>query len=437
MDGQRLAPQTNDSERSTSGIDFETGKIRHVTQALRPNRNREYQLLAVVLLACWSPYLVALWWWPLHTLIVLLFLAYFQVIIAFATSTSTDTAHAIRFLLSGSNPIGMTGSSSLLFGAVDAIIDWTEDTGERTRRPIKFWALCFYKALMTPVGCVLMATEYLWDVVLMRRPSLVPRKWSELFSLAEYHDIVCPEKSNDIFYSDLAYARWQDDAMLYQWNRLRSMVFELEHYRIDAANMVGVPETNLFLQSEIAAYQTLKRLELERLEYAIEVHHTDNPDWFPFPERIADRLVRNAKPITHYLRMRESLLQSDNKHSFDKPLSFDKALSELLREDVDGKYRCWYVLRILDSLAERQTSDLGETLSEVSSYLTNEVLSDLVCVGVLEQSDSGICIHHEFTKRFDELLRQHYEVVAAEGCPRLEKVPDYLQLNGRHYVRRN
>ena len=68
------------------------------------------------------------------------------------TSSSTDTAHHIRFLLAGSNPIGMTGGSSLMLGAVDSILDWREDQGDRHRRPLMFYLLTIYKLLMTPIG---------------------------------------------------------------------------------------------------------------------------------------------------------------------------------------------------------------------------------------------------------------------------------------------
>ena len=130
--------------------------------ARRSDRRREYGLLVIVSVISSLPYVAAMVFRPLATTIVVLFMAYFQVMIAFATSTSTDTAHAVRFLLSGSNPIGMTGSSSLVLGAVDAIIDWTEDAAERRRRPWMTWALTVYKFAMTPIGYVLMIIEFSW-----------------------------------------------------------------------------------------------------------------------------------------------------------------------------------------------------------------------------------------------------------------------------------
>jgi len=400
-------------------LDFDTGKLHEVARAVRPNRKREYRLLAIVLVLSCVPYAIAFAWRPLATLIVMLFLGYFQVLIAFATSTATDTAHAIRFLLAGSNPIGMTGSSSLLFGAVDSIVDWREDIGERKRSPARFWLLCIYKVAMTPIGCLLMLCEYAWDCVLMLRPGLVRHKWNELFSLAEYHDLISPEKSNDIFYADLAYSRFREDPVFYQWNRLRSMVFELEHYRLDAVNGVGVPETNLFLQSEAAAYQTLKRLQFESIEAAVATHYDEHEDWFPFPKNIAERLIHNARPIAQYSRMRETLLQRQN-HECE----FDRDLKELLGESKAGKYRTWLLFRWLDS---------EETASD---YLDSAAFEDLVSAGVLRESDSGTELTEEFRSAFASLLCLHCRV----GSPaeisqlRLSKIPEFLLFEGQCYV---
>ena len=400
-------------------LDFETGKLHEVARAIRPNRKREYRLLAIVLLIASAPYVLAFLWRPLATVIVMLFLGYFQVLIAFATSTATDTAHAIRFLLAGSNPIGMTGSSSLLFGAVDSIVDWREDSLERKRSPAKFWLLCFYKVMMTPIGCLLMVCEYAWDCVLMLRPGLVRHKWNELFALADYHDLVCPEKSNDIFYADLAYARFRDDPIFYQWSRLRSMVFELEHYRIDAANGVGVPDTNLFLQSETAAYQTLKRLKLESIEAAVAAYYEENEDWFPFPKNIAERLIHNARPIDHYQRMRQTLMtQSDHQSEFDRELQ------ELLGESKAGKFRTWLLFRWLD---------FDET---PSCYLDSAAIEDLASAGVLCESDSGMELTEEFRSGFCSSLSRHWRIASTTEISqlRLAKIPEFLLFEGKHYV---
>lgn len=324
-------------------LNFETGKLHEVANHRRPNLRREYTLLVVILLATSVPYLIAFAYRPFATFCVVMFMAYFQVLMAFATSTNTDTAHAIRFLLSGSNPIGMTGASSLMFGAVDSVLDWREDSGDRRKNKAKFWALTIYKLAMTPIGVLLMVLEFLWDAIAMRRPGVIRHKWNELFSLARFHDLVCPEKSNDIFYADMAHARHQSDPMLYQWNRLRSMVFELQHYRLDAEQGIGVPETNIFLQSEVAAYQTLKRLQVEHIEQKLADHYEVNLDEFPFPENVAKRLVGNARPIEHFLRIRDELLPSV------KPFSeFDAAVSEFLKEREQGRYRTWALLRLMD-----------------------------------------------------------------------------------------
>ena len=289
-------------------MDFESGKLIDTVQRGGSGTDREYRLLGLVLFASSLPWLIGAWFWPFATLVVFLFAGYFQILISFATSSGTDTAHHIRFLLCGSNPIGMTGASSLLFGAVDSVVDWKEDAGERSARPARFWLLTIYKFAMTWVGALLMASEYFWDAVLMRRPQLVRHKWNELFALADYHGWICPEKSNDIFYADLAFARYREDPWLYQWNRLRAMVFELEHYRRDAERGVGVPETNVFLQDELAAWQTLRRLQLSAIETAVAEYFAEDITRFPLPQRLAESLIRNARPIAHYLRMRQELV---------------------------------------------------------------------------------------------------------------------------------
>ncbi|MEZ6116163.1 MAG: hypothetical protein R3C28_06265 [Pirellulaceae bacterium] len=150
--------------------------------------------------------------------------------------------------------------------------------------------------------------EFAWDLILLRRSwHLIRCKWYEFFSLAQYHDIICPEKSNDIFYADMAFAKYQDKSLLSMGSPLRLMVFELQHYQTDVRQGIGVPQTNLFRQDELAAYQVLKRLQLEEIEHAVQRYFDDHIDQFPLPANLAQRLIRNAKPIAHYLRMRTEL----------------------------------------------------------------------------------------------------------------------------------
>lgn len=385
-------------------------------------------LLGIILFVTTVPYVVAFALKPLATICVVGFMAYFQVLMAFATSTNTDTAHAIRFLLAGSNPIGMTGASSLLFGAVDSVLDWREDSGERRRRTLTFLALTVYKLMMTPIGVVLMITEYAWDAIAMRRPKLVPQKWRELFSLARYHDLICPEKSNDIFYADLAFARYQQDPMLYQWARLRAMVFELQHYHIDEQNSVGVAATNLFLQTEYQAYQTLKRLRLESIEQQVAKHYSERIEEFPFPENVARRLVQNARPVGHYLRMRESSLM-DRAFQCD----FDRDLSSLLGERDTKCYASWFVLRLLDEPVEVYSP-------AASDYLDQKRLLRLVEFGVLEQQSD---FEFRFSKRFfgelQDLVQEHFRAAdAAEAEGALAgQIPDLLSIRGDYFVPRS
>ena len=88
---------------------------------------------------------------------------------------------------------------------------------------------------------------------------------------------------------------------------MRAMVFELQQYKLDIEAGVGGNETNLFRVGDISAYQILKRLEIERIEQALDEHFRETPADFPIPEKLAARLVANARPLTHYLRMRQAL----------------------------------------------------------------------------------------------------------------------------------
>ena len=404
-------------------LDFNTGKLIEVARHERPDRTKEYRLLAVVLVAALVPYALLGVYQPLATSCLVLFAAYFQVLASFATSANTDTSHHIRFLLSGSNPISMTGGSSLIFGAVDAIVDWREDAGERRRRPIGYWVMAIYKFLMTPIGLVLMALEYAWDAILMRRPGLIIHKWTELFSLANYHNLICPEKSNDIFYADLAFARYQDDPYLYQWNRLRALVFELEHYRIDFEHGVGVPETNLFWQDELTAYQTLKRLRVEEIEEQLAVHYAAHPEALLVPPTLGRQLVNNARPLHHYLRIARRL-------NPPLPCEWRRKLVELLRTD-SADYAVWHVLRLFDVDSTSITSDC-------SNYITDEHLQAMVQAAILERPDP-VRAAYQFTvvfrESFGKLLEEFFVPVSPSRLDTMHcaRLPTYLRYRGEAF----
>lgn len=404
----------------TGRMDFETGKLHAVARHLWPNQRREYLVLWSILVVTSTPYVFCLCFWPIATTCLVLFIAYLQVLIAFATSTGTDTAHHIRFLLSGSNPIGMTGSSSLLFGAVDSVFDWKEDKAERRRNPTKFWLLLAHKFAMTPIGLVLMVSEYAWDAVLMRRPALVQTKWHELFSMADFHQLVCPEKSNDIFYADLAFARFQNDPYLYQWNRMRAMVFELKHHQIDAQNGSGVAKTNVFTQDDVTAYQTLKRLELETIEESLERHYTEHIQDFPFPPTLGSALIKNAQPIRHYLQMKQEL-RLGRVHQTE----ISREFSELLHEGQDGR-RGWQVLRLLDENSDR----LAES---VSRHISRTDLEQLANQNILRQAtEAEFEFTDAFRRQFESFLARHFQPAPEAECREalLQQTPTVLMYRG-------
>lgn len=407
-------------------LDFETGKLSQVALRQRADRKREYRLLGAILLATSVPYVLAVWSWPLATVCVVMFMAYFQVLMTFATSSNADTAHHIRFLLAGSNPIGMTGGSSLLFGAVDSVLDWYEDAGDRQRRPLRFWLLTAYKLMMTPIGVILMTAEYLWDLVLLQRPRLIRHKWNELFSLASYHSLVCPEKSNDIFYADLAVARFQNDPHLYQWNRLRAMVFELRHYSIDAEHGIGVPETNIFFQGQIAAFQTLQRLQLEALERDVGNYYNDNPAAFPIPARLAVQLIANARPIQHYLRLRATL--PNRRHDIAIELLPDSVATA----ESPRAYQLWHLLRLLNDATE------ADELNR-SQYVNEACLADLEQDGIVAKNPRGqLALTTQFRTKWEEFLDRHYAPVSgpAAEAARLATIPDYVCYRRQVFARR-
>ena len=406
-------------------MDFDTGKLVGVARHSRPHRRREYYLLGLVLSLALVPYAIAFLLWPLATLCVVLFAAYFQVLISFATSSGTDTAHHIRLLLCGSNPIGMTGASSLLFGAVDSVCDWKEDAGERKRNSLKFYLLSLYKFFITPIGLILMAAEYAWDAALMGRPGLVRHKWNELFALAHYHDLVCPEKSNDLFYADLSFARYQNDPFQYQWNRMRAMVFELKHQFIDAQHGVGVPETNIFLQDDIAAYQTLKRLKIELIEETLDRHYSTHIEQFPVPPSLASQLIRNAQPIAHYLRMRSDLTAERG-----PPSEASRQLSKLIRDNQQKQFRMWKFLRIIDEQP-------GVYSAAISRHISQADLSSMADDGILHALGGALFeLSPTFSAQFESFLNEYYVRASEEAVAdqMQAKVPALLNYRNQAYV---
>ena len=403
-------------------LDFQTGKLDAVAKQLRPDRRREYQLLAFVLVLTLAPICGLLVYHPLLCVCLVLFAAYFQVLATFARSTSTLTSHHIRFLLAGSNPIGVTGASSLILGAVDAIVDWREDAPSRARRPFRFWATFVYKFAMTPVGLLLMFVEYAWDVLLLRRARLVMLKWRELFSLAWYHDFICPEKSNDLFYADMAWARYREDPYLYQWNRLRALVFEFEHYRIEFNSGCGVPQTNIYWQDDVTAYHTLKRLKVEAIERAVGKHFEVHPKMLPIPPKLGARLVHNARPLEQYLRTRPTLART--------------SLSEWERElhvvfgVKDASFGVWHVLRLLEGPSDSITDG-------ISRYVSSTQLTAMADQGLLELDDITLARYRwtsTFRSEFRRLLETSFVPVPDARSFELRVLPTQIEFEGQTYT---
>ena len=169
-------------------VDFDTGKLHTV---VKTNCRAEYALLGAVLLITLIPYIALFWLHPLAGLGIVLGIAIFQMVVAFSSSARGGLSHHVRFLLAGSNPIGMSGGASLLLGGVDSIFDWQEDAAHRRNSPLKFWWTTALKFLTTPLGVVLMVLEYLWDLVLLRRgPRLVKVQVARIFfvgPLPQFH----------------------------------------------------------------------------------------------------------------------------------------------------------------------------------------------------------------------------------------------------------
>ncbi len=399
-------------------LEFHTGKPVHVAPQAGSSSNRrrstrvEFSLLALALSLSLIPYGVFFWFQPIACMVVVLFLAFFNVLMTFISSTQTDTSHHIRFLLAGSNPIGMTGGSSLLLGAVDSILDWREDSLARKKSPLLFGLTTAVKFLSTPIGLVLMLCEFLWDLLLLQRsPRIVLIKLDEFFSLARYHNVICPEKSNDIFYADMAFARYRNDPYHYQWVRLRSMVFELQHYQIDVEDGIGVPATNLFLQSDIAAYQILRRLRLEEIESKVAKYYDENPDAFLVPPKLTRVLVRNARPVFHYLRIRQLQTNLNKRHQSEAETALANLAAEL-SEAASGDgghtpqvapFSTWHLMRLLDQNAL------------TSEYLPEAWIQGLARNGFLRlNGDESWSLSNKLRRQILEILERCFEPVPKE-----------------------
>ena len=411
-------------------VDFLTGKPKSdQTNSVAV----EYTILAFAVAASCVPWALIFWWNTSVGFATVPFVAFLKVAFTFFSSTRTDTAHHIRFLLAGSNPIAMTGGSSLLLGAVDSILDWREDSLARKKNAILYWLLTATKFMLTPIGLILMLAEYLWDLLLLRRGlRLIRWKWNEFFSLARYHNVICPEKSNDIFYADLAFARYRDDPHHYQWARMRSMVFELQHYKRDIQEGIGSSKTNLFRQDPISAYQILKRLELERIEQSIAHFYAENPESFIVPPNLTGRLVKAARPIGIYLRFLGEL-------SCTSESDINQQLSELATElaVVVGEgspvapFGVWHLLRLID---------VGENLQPThsSDYLPVEWLRRLANHGFLGNSyaDGRWRLSNVTERSISDFLIEHFEPSDEEQARKImqSQQPAVLRFRGKWFV---
>jgi hypothetical protein len=415
-------------------IDYSTGKLNDVARRERGDRRREFRLFWIILLLASIPYAMLFCWRPWLALWGVFAAACFKVVQTFLTSSQTETAHHVRFLLAGSNPFGMTGGCSLLLGAVDSLLDWNEDRQTRRSGLVVYWVSTLAKFFATPLGVVLFVCEVVWDIGFARHGlrggwRLARLKLQEFFSVAYFHDLVCPEKSNDIFYADLAIARFKNDPHLYQWQRLRAMVFEIEHYRLDVKHSVGDPNTNLFLQDEFTAYQSLRRLQLESLENAIEDHFDQSPELFPLPVELSAKLIRNARPIEHYLRIRaEQRATSEPVNALEH--EFHQLLYPASGDPTD--YYTWHVLRLMES----ESIELRRC-----RYFTETIVQAMTAAGIVEWSAApgGSNASVRLTKGFSDTLRafvdQHFEPLGEvqSSLARLQRQPRLLDFHGRSY----
>ena len=204
---------------------------------------------------------------------------------------------------------------------------------------------------------------------------------------------------------------------------MRSLVFELKQYSNDVEQGFGVAETNLFHQSDIAAYQSLKRLRVEEIETAISEHYQDHRDEFPFPASIGAVLIKNAPPTLQYMAMRKSQTARPS----GAP---SQTLSEMLREQFDVKQPAWKVLRLLDSEAPF-------TLS-LSKYIPQQDLNALADCQILERDgDFEFRCTESFQEAFFGWLVSHYEEATDEQARDVElaRIPDFFVYRGKTYIR--
>ena len=420
-------------EPYSNPLEFSTGTLHDVVRYQRPDRKREYRYLFGILAVTTIPYALLFALHPLVAVWIVSVVVLWKIFTTFAASMRTDTAHHIRFLLAGSNPIGMTGGSSMLLGAVDSLVDWCEDGVTRRRQPVRFWLTTVMKFLLTPLGVLMMLCEFTWDLLLLGSGrELIRHKWDEFFSLAYYHDWICPEKSNDIFYADMAVARSTSDPYYYQWNRMRAMVFELQHYRVDIHGGMGVPETNLFRQDDVTAFRTLKRLQLEQIEDALERHFGDRPKGFPVPVKIARRLVANARPIRHYLAFREELESWLSKR---RP-AWAAALHGLIHDRLASDTTCyltWHVLCLLEQEPRRFAPDR-------SRYFPKETVGRLQAAGIIQQvrqlPRDEFSLTDGFRCEVEALLADHFQAASEAEANRVlhSRVPTVLRYRDQWYV---
>ncbi len=332
-----MTPVGHGNTEELPELDFDTGKLQNVGPG---SRIREWILLIVLLLMTSLPWVLGAFWNPAIAAVAFLTLAIGKAMVGFVASAQAGTAHHIRFLLSGNNPLGMTGAASMMLGAVDSYLDWQEDSAARRKSPLTYGCATAARVLVAPMGVVLFVGELTWDALLGRGPRMWYAKCHEFFVIARYHDLICPERSNDLFYPDLAYARYTDNILLYQWHRLRAMVFELQQYRLDVENRVGAPCTNLFRVGDVTAFLILQRLKLSTIQRAVRELYADQPELFPLPRRVSDPLVARARPLDHYLQMYDQLNREGRLPP--NPTEFECALARIVPRPL-----IWHLLYLL------------------------------------------------------------------------------------------
>lgn len=353
-------------------LDFETGR-----PAVRGHgRRREYWALLLIVGLAATPYVLLIYLQPLPGSLAIVSLALILVAAPFLQSAANGVSHAARFQLAGANPFAMTGAMAILLGGVDALFDIREDRASRRRNPLGYWTITVVKLAIGPLGMVLVVAEFSWDLILQRRNGrLIPLKLEEFFRVAQHHDQICPEKSNDLFYADLALARLNNDPALYQWLRLRAMVFELQHCRGDLERGEGVPSTNLFRQSILEASRTIVELKWEVLEAAVQQHYAQRPESFPLRPRLAARLVNAARPLRCFLDWIDDT-------SLRPPTDDDVKLWRQLASTGDPvrPSLLWCALRLLQTPLP---ADAALSSGSVSAYIDSERLAQMTKAGML------------------------------------------------------